>query len=387
MMGSAQKSWFFNQLDEAVTNNEIVIWLSSSPWLVSSTSGDHWGAFATERREIASFVSSNNIPLIALTGGVNMLGIDDGSNNTYASGGGAGFPVFSIGGLDQPGGSLGGPYSHGTIAGTQQFGVVTIEDLGSFNLKVILSGRDLSNSELIRFERVYSMQPSIDFGDLPASYNLSSRADDGARHVIVNRYLGNLIDGEEDADERPNADGDDLTGVNDDDGVMPIGEWEDGEDGGVIEVQTTGVGYLNGWIDWNNNGAFETTEHVISNTLLSTAVQTRSLDVPAGRISNITQPVSYYARFRYFSTSVDNPESQYDGIYYDGEVEDYHWYFGPSDIGLDDAEARSSWPWQYTAAIALLVIGLGAITSALAGRRESEPSTDNEDEILDDHSF
>jgi hypothetical protein len=121
------------------------------PWIGSRSAGaDHWAGYSTERAEIADFIADNEITgLLMLAGDAHMLAIDDGSNNDYATNGGASFPVFQAAALDRRGTVKGGPYSEGTYPGGGQFGLVTVEDGGGDTITITLSGRTWENKERV----------------------------------------------------------------------------------------------------------------------------------------------------------------------------------------------------------------------------------------------
>lgn len=95
-----------------------------------------------------------------------------------------------------------------------------------------------------------------DYGDLPAPYP-TLRADDAARHSIVSggSYLGmNAPDAEPDGQPHPTALGDDLAGINDEDGVrIMTPEWVAGETA-TFEVTIGREGYVSTFIDFNGDG-------------------------------------------------------------------------------------------------------------------------------------
>jgi CSLREA domain-containing protein len=90
----------------------------------------------------------------------------------------------------------------------------------------------------------------------------------------------------------------------------------------VIPVTAHGAGVLNVWVDWNQNGDFENSERIATNTAMVNGANTFSLTVPAGVGSKIT-----YARIRFTSDAskvqqLGGSPSPY-GEALDGEVEDY----------------------------------------------------------------
>ena len=84
-----------------------------------------------------------------LSGDAHMLAIDDGSNNRYGPSGERMFPVMHASALDRSGRLKGGPYSHGAVKGGGHFGLMTVEDDGSDNVNIILSGRNYRDEEIM----------------------------------------------------------------------------------------------------------------------------------------------------------------------------------------------------------------------------------------------
>lgn len=144
LMGHRQREWFLEELLNAAKTHALIVWVSSVPW-ISEQGGDNWAGGRTERKIIANFVKTHNIPLCIIAGDAHMLAIDDGSHSDYSDGGGATpIPVFHAAALEREGRYKGGPYSHGARAGTLQFGLLDITDNGR-TLRVTVSGRDGSD--------------------------------------------------------------------------------------------------------------------------------------------------------------------------------------------------------------------------------------------------
>ena len=145
MLGAGQKQWFKHELALAAKTHAVVFWASSVPWIGKAGEGEHWAAFAEERREIANFIAENGIRnLVILCGDAHMLAADDGTNSDYSDGGALRIPVLHGSALDQRGSYKGGPYSHGfhlPEPGEGCFGWVRVRDVGS-RIRVEFSGRD-----------------------------------------------------------------------------------------------------------------------------------------------------------------------------------------------------------------------------------------------------
>ena len=152
LLGVQQREWLKQELLDASRSHALVVLVSSVPWIAASSSaGDDWGGYDSERREIADFIAANGIVnLMMLAGDAHMLGLDDGSNSDYATNGGAGFPVMHAAALDRPGSVKGGPYSEGAYPGAGQYGLVTFTDDGEA-MTVELRGRNWKGDEIVSY--------------------------------------------------------------------------------------------------------------------------------------------------------------------------------------------------------------------------------------------
>ena len=115
--------------------------------------------------------------------------------------------------------------------------------------------------------------PPIDFGDAPDPTYPTLLSSDGARHFIeVGFNLGAEVDAEDDGQPNGFADGDDIapaSGTNDEDGVVFTGLLQLGSTFSAdvtVKDDNGGDKFLDGWIDFNQNGIFGDApdEHVIS---------------------------------------------------------------------------------------------------------------------------
>lgn len=110
-----------------------------------------------------------------------------------------------------------------------------------------------------------------DYGDLPLPYDMTTG------HLIdVNITMGPNIDGEGSALRHPDALGDDLDDLDDEDGVDMPATIDEGAPSVVTvypegDLSPANPGYLTVWIDFNVNGAFEPTEAVIGPDYLVTS--------------------------------------------------------------------------------------------------------------------
>ena len=175
----------------------------------------------------------------------------------------------------------------------------------------------------------------IDFGDAPDSYQTLITSD-GPRHSIANfninastapLMLGTRLDIEVDGFPDAQAKGDDadhegLAGssyVDDERGVTSIVATPGSPTALSIPVKITNTSpaaaTLAGWIDLDNDGAFETGERVTAGIPANSGTASYELTFPSTTFTTNT-----YARFRVFSGAVANPLPT--GPVTGGEVED-----------------------------------------------------------------
>lgn len=113
----------------------------------------------------------------------------------------------------------------------------------------------------------------LDLGDAPESYGTMAPDEwnpnaDGARHeaLATGPRLGAWIDFEEmNAQPGPLANGDDLDGIDDEDGVSLLTGLEGRDDRDLIRtirIEAPLGGKLDAWIDFNENGVFDETERI-----------------------------------------------------------------------------------------------------------------------------
>ncbi|MCA9919863.1 MAG: choice-of-anchor A family protein, partial [Anaerolineales bacterium] len=260
--------------------------------------------------------------------------------------------------------------------------------------------------------------PTCDRGDLPdtgagtgAGNYATLISDNGPTHIVTSTTprLGACVDGESDGQQGTTASGDnsngsdaidttalDPTHVNvqgtcgasgDEDGVVVAagsgagGVWQDGANGGSIDVVGTTGACLNGWIDWNGNGSFlDANEQVASNVALTGASQNIQFTVPAGTFTGIGPNINLHARYRVTqncgTNDYINPSTgaavapSPDGPANNGEVEDYLWSFTPTAVELQQvAGTTSNHP---STAVLFTLTSLLLITALFVLRRASQ---------------
>lgn len=179
----------------------------------------------------------------------------------------------------------------------------------------------------------YASTIRTDYGDLPLPYP-TTLAEDGARHLLTSStvWLGAVApDADTNITRNVTATGDDTTlSPDDEDGVTAINptQWRVGPAGGSVQIVVHGSGYLIGWIDFNNDGAFSGTNEMVVSQAVSSGTATYSFTIPAAAF--VSPATNFYARFRVFTTAPSFPELAYTGEVVDGEVEDYQLAAGHS---------------------------------------------------------
>ncbi len=172
---------------------------------------------------------------------------------------------------------------------------------------------------------------SFDYGEAPNSVPAGAStnsyktllAENGARHAIVpGIYLGSGVNSENDGN--PVSFGS-LISATDNNGVKfnPLGGVDNlltmsntGVTANTIVITASVAGFVNGWIDFDQSGVFDTSERVFADTVVAAGVNTFTISVPSSTIPGLT-----YARFRF--TTQSGMATSPSGIAANGEVEDY----------------------------------------------------------------
>lgn len=158
----------------------------------------------------------------------------------------------------------------------------------------------------------------MDFGDAPSPYPTTLK-DNGARHAPSREFfLGKLVDWETDGQPHTNALGDDANppgAADDEDGVaFPRSPLPPGKTA-QIQVQASTKGFLDAWIDFNQDGKWDPVAEAVATALpLLPGANTVDVRVPTEAVGGTT-----FARFRFSSQGDLQPI----GSAGDGEVEDY----------------------------------------------------------------
>ncbi len=175
---------------------------------------------------------------------------------------------------------------------------------------------------------------AYDYGDAPNSTTdpTSSyptlRAENGARHVVSDLFLGTRFDTDDDGQPDALAQGDDADGQgNDDDGVVTLASRVTSAVENTISsfvVTASDPGKLDAWIDFNQDGDWsDPFEQILIARAVEAGPNLLSFTVPAGATAGET-----FARFRLTSQGGMLPGGAAD----DGEVEDYRYALLNGDV-------------------------------------------------------
>ena len=212
-------------------------------------------------------------------------------------------------------------------------GMVNIDDGSGANCQLVLSAgtgscqlipiipgvRDLTANYLgdtnyaLSFATEAHLTTGQDFGDAPSPYPVVL-ADDGPRHGFGDLFLGASIDAEPNGQPSASASGDDLAGIDDEDGIIFASTLLPG---GTVEMIVTASrnGTLDAWIDFAADGNWDQpNDHIIDNLAVISGTNSVNVAIPGDAVAGNT-----IARFRLSSTGVSAPT----GAAADGEVEDY----------------------------------------------------------------
>ena len=161
---------------------------------------------------------------------------------------------------------------------------------------------------------------AVDYGDAPNSFG--TNRPDGAAHVILPGFhLGSGVDSDIDGQAGGNLQGDDNNGIDDEDGIsFPTTIEADTTQAlsspFTVTVTSVFAARLDAWVDFNNDGVFDASEHInggISYDVFN-GTQSLPLTVPAGSALG-----SLPARFRLSTSGGLTPTGRAN----EGEVEDH----------------------------------------------------------------
>jgi hypothetical protein len=157
-----------------------------------------------------------------------------------------------------------------------------------------------------------------DYGDAPDSCSVPGYptlfVNNGASHLKIGATMGAQKDTELDGQPNANATGDDIAGVDDEDGVTNLVATAVA---GSVTVTVDSNCKLNAWVDFSNNGSWaDAGEQIFTNQNLVAGPNPLVFAVPAGAVKN----VDLFSRWRVNKAG----GLSYTGAASDGEVEDYN---------------------------------------------------------------
>lgn len=159
-------------------------------------------------------------------------------------------------------------------------------------------------------------EPTLDFGDAPDSYGTScdeTCSSNGARHAVdpEGLFLGTNVNADAAAYEAPLSD--DNDGASDEDGIDFV-SGIDATRPNVAVVTSSGDGYLNAWVDWDQGGTFDNDDQIIEDASVTSGDNFIVYEAPVD-----AAPGETWSRFRLSTV----PGLEPTGGAPDGEVEDY----------------------------------------------------------------
>jgi phosphodiesterase/alkaline phosphatase D-like protein len=190
-LGATQKQWLKDELQASSAQVHVIA--VNWPW--NEPSG--WGAFSTERRELADFFEANDLTakILLLQADWHLSAFDDGTNSQYTTAGtGLGPPIFHVGPLDQDETAASGDYSEGTVYNAQQYTEIEFVDAGSTITAIgtVYACPDTSTeTEELTYSHVFNVESEPPSGGGKSRVYVGPRArvekvsDDGWIHIVL----------------------------------------------------------------------------------------------------------------------------------------------------------------------------------------------------------
>ncbi|MCA9167345.1 MAG: hypothetical protein KDB23_06735, partial [Planctomycetales bacterium] len=182
-------------------------------------------------------------------------------------------------------------------------------------------------------------QRRYDWGDAPDQPYPTLAANNGAHHWIdPDVFLGTTVEPEGDGQPTFASDGDDVNGVDDEDGVRFLTPLIPGQVA-TVEVIASTPGWLNAWIDFDRDGSWlGGNDLVFSGQPLNAGANLLSFLVPASAKPGPNDPT--YSRWRFSTTDKFLRPTQPGPAVPNGEVEDHLVFIQETD---PDPNGRFDW--------------------------------------------
>ncbi|WP_028650265.1 GEVED domain-containing protein [Nocardioides halotolerans] len=227
-----------------------------------------------------------------------------------------------------------------------------------------------------------------DRGDAPDGYGTTGVT--GASHGLLgyddsthtaDLMIGARVDAEADGAPGATATGDDLAGVDDEDGVAPVTVTKGSAPSITVQVtnSTAAPATIAGWVDLDKSGTFDADERAVA----TVAPMTTGGTVTLTWAGTVTTSQSTYARFRLFPGVVTDPQPA--GQATAGEVEDHQVTTLTPSLKVEktsDATASSGPGDTVHYTVTLTNTGTGAFTAANPARL-----VDDLTGVLDDATY
>jgi alkaline phosphatase D len=151
MLGSTQKTWFKSLLSSS--SGMVIVWICPRWFRAGAAAGaDSWSGFTTERTELVDYIKANcHGRVIVISADLHTMGIDDGTNHDFATGGGEPLKTFQAAALDQTPVSGGETYSHGEYTNTGQWGTMEVTDSGGSTVGITWTGYNSVGTQLVQY--------------------------------------------------------------------------------------------------------------------------------------------------------------------------------------------------------------------------------------------
>jgi hypothetical protein len=188
-------------------------------------------------------------------------------------------------------------------------------DYNSVNGGTVTSGSTSYSNITTDDTFIVSVSVTDDYGSAPASYDTSA-----TYHTVGDLFMGAGVTPDALAALTPARDASGDTEASSTFRALPAGAPMPGAVGSnysvTVPVTATAAGKVCGWVDWNNNGTYDTAERQCATFASGTANKTLTWAVPVGFNATAT-----WMRLRasYDTTGVESPV----GPLNSGEVEDY----------------------------------------------------------------
>ena len=278
----------------------------------------------------------------------------------------------------------------GTPAGTHTWGNFAAGSIGDTNY---LDTWVFGTPQILTTKTIIATSDANDFGDAPDTYGTNKDITVGgtpASHLFnPNLSLGvNAPDRDADGQPSVNADGDDINGTipDDEDGVISFSPLIKNATTYSVKVRvkniTGAAASLGGWIDFNKDGQFQSSEGVVQSVPNNT---NSDITLTWNSLSGLVVG-DIYARFRLNSDPLTT--SDFNGGGRDGEVEDYKLAiqgvdYGDAPVSYDDTADNNNLinandnPARHAIAPNLY---LGSIAPDAEAAPQNSPNADKDDD-------